>query len=130
MHWLFKVRAKILSVLATVFLIMAGVSKPEAVSNLKSWVDYFGIEDIGDNWTRATDEYVMWGAGIVLAVSLLSMCWPRVLALRSKIRWWQTGKDHHVNAGPVSWSFSVPQPTVTLRRAPWYKRIKNWLLGR
>ena len=50
------------------------------------------------------------------------------------IRLWQrthpTGKAHKVSASPVRSHFSVPEASGTLRRAPWWKRVRRRVLNK
>ena len=101
MRWLHKVVATILSVLATGFFAMAGVSQTEAVSNLKSWVEYFGIEGIGDGWTHATDVAVMLIAGSVLVALSAWFIWDYRSSRSGRI----------VRRSPVT-TYSVPSAPV------------------
>ena len=84
-----RIAAKVLSVPLGVALAMAGVSPSDAGSNLKAWLDLFGIEGIGDGWTSATDVWVRWVSGGLLATFAIMLIGSYIPAVERHVRkWW------------------------------------------
>ena len=84
-----RIAAKVLSVPLGVALAMAGVSPSDAGSNLKAWLDLFGIEGIGDGWTSATDVWVMWVSGGLLAAFVIMLIVSYIPAVERHVgKWW------------------------------------------
>lgn len=71
MEWVFKIIGFGIWLFAGGIAVMANIRPAEAASNLKAWLEVFGIQGIGETWTSATDERVTWVAGAVLVCGLL-----------------------------------------------------------
>ena len=79
----FKIAAYVLSALAGVVVAMANTQPSEAASNLKAWVDLFGIGGVGDAWTGATDSRVMHIAVATLTILSALLIWDFVWKRRA-----------------------------------------------
>ena len=98
------------------------VHLPDTLDQLRRWPAVF--EQLNVEMVRSvaftlalvsTGTIIVYGAGV-------SMIWL-----------WQrthsTGKAHKVSADPVRFQFSVPEASCTLRRAPWWKRVRRRVLN-
>ena len=98
-----------------------------AVFSAVSWVVYLPdtFEQVNVEWVRAvaltlalisTGTIIVYGAGVAMI-----WLWQRIHP---------TGKAHKASAGPVRFYFSVPEASVTLRRAPCWKRVRRRVLNK
>ena len=97
---------------------MAGVSPLEAESNLKAWLDVFGIEGIGDAWTHATDVQATWVGGGVLVVCSIILLSSYVPVIGRRLTAWGTRGESNSSSmamypTPTTW-IARPEPLAIL----------------